>query len=170
MVELEYAILRLADTGESVALSITELSNIGIAFDIGTSGQYERLTISNVTNLTLDGSKLEIAFRKYLDRDPEKFYAYRVIEALFFIPSCTQTYEGMQHRLETAGIERIIRLKAIQGTEEEVESDYEKFIELAESVFLVNQEEKTYCGSMKITIYSEETFLTFDNETTTVSL
>lgn len=48
------------------------------------------------------------------------------------------THEGMLNRLEVSGSELIIRLKATQGTEEVVESDYGKFIELAESVFLIN--------------------------------
>lgn len=77
---MDSAILRRADTGESMALNINELSNIGIVFDVGESGQYEGLTFSNVTDIALDGSSLEITIKRYFDTDPDKFYALTVFE------------------------------------------------------------------------------------------
>ena len=72
-------------------LNINELSNIGIVLVVGESGQYESLAVSNVTDLTLDGSSLEIVVKRYYDTDPDKFYALSVFKLSFYIPSCTMT-------------------------------------------------------------------------------
>ena len=62
-----------------------------------------------------------------------------------------------------------ISLTAKQISSED-ESDYSSFFELAESAFSLNTLESLNCGDMVMTIFSDDSFISFNDATETVKL